>query len=406
MSWRVPCAAALGALLLMAVPGTAPADDHLPPRISLLTFGPGAIYWQRFGHNALLVRDHGVGGGTVYNYGYFDFGQEHFLANFVYGRMDYRLAADTLSRTVAQYHREGREVHEQVLDLSPTQARELAAFLEWNARPENAAYRYDYFLQACSTRVRDALDMVTGGALRILEAAPAELTLREQVLRLTAPDPPLMLALDLILGPPADRPRTLWEETFVPEVLEEAVRGVTLEARGSEPARPLVRQERVLVARDPARAAAVPPEQPPALAPWFAGAGLLWGVLLLATRRVRALWLILGCTQLLVAGTAGLVMAFIGVATAHWAGWYNLNMAFYNPLAWAALPALWTAARGHPLRRWQRAALGMLPVVALLGVAAPFWQANLHHLLFWLPAHAVLWWTAAGQAAATRSPAS
>jgi hypothetical protein len=53
---------------------------------------------------------------------------------------------------------------------------------------------------------------------------PARLTLRGQVLRLTVPDLPLMLGLDLILGPAADLPRTRWEEAFAPEVLEAALR--------------------------------------------------------------------------------------------------------------------------------------------------------------------------------------
>ena len=33
-----------------------------------------------------------------------------------------------------------------------------SADLAVNARPENARYRYDYYLDNCSTRVRDALD--------------------------------------------------------------------------------------------------------------------------------------------------------------------------------------------------------------------------------------------------------
>jgi hypothetical protein len=385
-----------GALFGLALAAPAAAEAEPPaPRISLLTFDPGAVYWQRFGHNALLVRDGIPGSGTVYNYGFFDFAQESFFANFIFGRMQYRLATDTLARTLYVYAREGRAVREQRLDLRPAQARELADFLEWNARPENAAYRYDYFRRACSTQLRDALDEVTDGALQVLKERPARLTLRGQVLRLTAPDLPLMLGLDLILGPAADLPRTRWEEAFVPEVLEAALRDVALPATEGAPARPLVAAERVLVPRDEARAAAVPPEDPPHLAGWFLLAGLLWSALLvLACRYARPLWALLGGLQLLLAGAAGLIMAFITVATAHWAGWYNLSMAFYNPLAWLAFPALWVAARGRIQAPWQRFFMLLLPAVALLGALAPIWQANLHHLLFWLPAHAALAWSA------------
>ena len=35
-----------------------PITDHQsPPAISLLTIGPGEIFFERFGHNAIVVRD-------------------------------------------------------------------------------------------------------------------------------------------------------------------------------------------------------------------------------------------------------------------------------------------------------------------------------------------------------------
>ena len=55
---------------------------------------------------------------------------------------------------------------EQGLRLRPEQARRLAEFLAWNARPEHADYRYDYFTDNCSTKLRDALDAALDGALQ------------------------------------------------------------------------------------------------------------------------------------------------------------------------------------------------------------------------------------------------
>ncbi len=48
----------------------------------------------------------------------------------------------------------------------------LAAALADNARPENAYYRYQYFDDNCSTRVRDALDAALGGGLRRADRRP------------------------------------------------------------------------------------------------------------------------------------------------------------------------------------------------------------------------------------------
>ncbi len=67
-----------------------PPDAALLPTVSVLTFSPGEIYWQRFGHNALLVREPG-GEARVYNYGIFDFQQKNFFLNFARGAMLYRL---------------------------------------------------------------------------------------------------------------------------------------------------------------------------------------------------------------------------------------------------------------------------------------------------------------------------
>lgn len=381
---KPPLRAFCAALLLAA--GTAQAQDA--PRISVLTFGPGEIYWQRFGHNAVLVRDNGRA--LVYNYGFFDWSQDNFLLNFARGEMTYFLAVDTLARTLAQYHHEGREVIEQELDLPPEQAQRMAEFLAWNARPENAPYRYDYYLAACSTRIRDVIDDIGDGVLQFMHERPARFSYRAQTVRLTAPDIPLMLALDLLLGPAADRPRSVWEESFVPGVLAEALRDAQrVDDTGNRI--PLVRAERLLVPASTERAADLPPAQPPDLRLPFAAAGLLWALLLLAAARwLRPLWALMAGAQLVAAGAGGLVLAFLGLATAHWAGWYNLNLLTWNPLAWLALPAVWAALHGRAPGRLSRTVALLLPLCAALGLAGVLWQDNLHHVLFWLPVHAAL----------------
>jgi len=55
----------------------------------LVTFGPGQIYWERFGHNAIWLREPAAGIDHTFNFGYFDFEQENFFLNFLQGRMLY-----------------------------------------------------------------------------------------------------------------------------------------------------------------------------------------------------------------------------------------------------------------------------------------------------------------------------
>ena len=42
------------------------------PRIGVLTMGPGDVFWERFGHDAIVVSDPAQGAPISYNFGYFD----------------------------------------------------------------------------------------------------------------------------------------------------------------------------------------------------------------------------------------------------------------------------------------------------------------------------------------------
>lgn len=367
-------------LLPLAVPAAeAPVIEAAPPpAISLLTVAPGTVYWQRFGHNALLVRERGVA--RVFNYGVFDFAQENFFLNFARGRMRYLLYEERLPQMLAAYAAEGREVVEQPLDLAPVQARALRDFLVWNARPENAEYGYDYFLSNCSTQVRDALDLALDGALRRqLEARPAGLDYRQQVQRLTAPDRLLLLGLDAVLGPAADRPRSQWEEAFVPEVLRRALRDVQrLDADGRSVA--VAGAERQLL---PMR---LPPpdEQPPALWAPLLLTGLLIGAgLVAARRRPRLAWL--AVPLLALAGLIGGLQLAIWGLSEHWAGWANANLLLFNPLAWLLIPAVIAVARSRRPTLRARVLAWVILASALLALLCLPWQANLHWLMFWVP---------------------
>src|SRR5690606_27028567 len=163
--------------------------------------------------------------------------------------------------------------------LFRSQARALAAALEENARPENAVYRYDYFTDNCSTRVRDALDAALDGALkRQLASRSRGNTFRGDAVRLASPAPGMWLGFDLGLGPAADRPNSLWLDAFVPMRLADALAGIHL-----EDGRPLVMAtEEVL----PHRLAAEPSEAPRPWWPWLlAGLAAAVAIRLAGTRR-------------------------------------------------------------------------------------------------------------------------
>jgi hypothetical protein len=240
-----------------AVAAPAPVVDD-PLSIYVVTFGPGDHPFFKFGHDALLVRDRKAGTDRVYNFGTFRFDAPGLIREFLHGRLTYWLSVSSLAVTLASYERENRSIHHHELTLPPAEKQALRVRLDENARPENRDYKYDYFLDNCSTRVRDAVDRATGGALRAASRAPGRLTLREQALRMTAGVLPLYLALDLVLAGVTDRPIERWGEMYIPEELQRGLRAVTVP--GPAGPVPLVASEQTVFAAD----RPPPLERPPA----------------------------------------------------------------------------------------------------------------------------------------------
>ena len=360
------------------------------PRIGVATMQPGEIFWERFGHNALVVVDPASGEATSYNYGFFDPTEPDFVSRFIRGEPRYRLAALPFEQDMAIYRDEGRGVDIQWLDLDPDVARELADSLAVNALPENAHYGYDYFLDNCSTRVRDAIDGALGGALRRqMEGRSQGSTYRTEAVRLASPEPAMWLGFDIGLGPSADRPLSRWAEAFVPMRLAAALRETRL-----PDGRPLVASEQQIL---PHRLAPEPQTIPArwprwALAGLLVAAGLAW----LGARAPRAVAGIAALTWA-VAGLAGALMLFIWFGTAHRFGWANHGLLLFNPLCWLLLPGSVSLLRGRVPGTWFRLLLWLVAALPLFALFA-YWlsalpQRHLHWIVLLWPVHLALAWT-------------
>jgi len=362
--------------------------------ISLMTYGPGDIYWERFGHDALEVRDTVSGESIAFNYGVFDFDQKGFLLNFARGIMAYRMDAESTQSDIDFYASEGRYVRRQRLALDDAQKERLRRFLLWNIRPENAGYHYDYYVDNCTTRVRDALDDALGGVLSTAWInQPGGMTFREQTARLMSNQPLLMLGMDLGLGPYADQPMTAWKESFLPMTLEDQLRSISVDGR------PLVAEDTLLV---PAKLTP-PPDRAPDLRWPLLAAGLLFAVPLALpalTRRggARGVFVTAGTLYALFAGLAGLLMLALWTLTLHRSAWGNFNLLAFSPLAFAILPGIWRIRRaGRPISRATSRVTAIsfaaCAIALLLHLWPDFPQRNLPWLLFALPCWAALTWT-------------
>ena len=360
------------------------------PRIGIVTMQPGAEYWSRFGHDAILVDDRADDPASVpmlYNYGYFDFNQPYFLLHFAQGYMSYQLAVVPFQEDLANYAHEGRGVSLQWLDMTSAQASGLQSYLQWNARPENATYRYDYFTADCATRVRDALDRALGGQLQQQLTAPSQgLTYRSEAVRLGAPEPWLGLSMHFALGPFADRPLSRWDEAFIPMRLQASLRMMHT-AAGT----PLVEKEMELL----------PQRLPPALndvprwRAWFVLLGLAVAALGVAgMRHVPRTTAVFAGAFWLLCGAAGTGLIAIWGLTEHVAIWGNENILLTSPLCFALLPGAWAQARGRLVPRWHAYMLVLVALsagVALFLKFLPFRiEGNGDWIALFLPIHLAL----------------
>ncbi len=386
------------ALLAQEAPIAATADGA-DLDVAIYTFGPGEEVWERFGHNAIEIRDRTSGAARLYNYGIFDFAQENFFLNFAKGLMTYRIAAGDPADELPVYIAEGRWIVKQELNLTPAQRARLADFLATNALPQNAQYRYDYFRANCSTRVRDALDMAVDGAIKAQTIAPSRgYTYRMDADRLMRADAAIMLAIDAGLGPYADQRLSYWDESFVPMEFMRHLREIKVrDASGN--AVPLVAQEAQL-----ARArVAEPPDLPPRWIWQAALAGIAVGLALIALMRLRARADFVGvCSRIafatttlsitFVLGIGGFVLAGLWLFTDHVSAWRNENLLLFSPLSLLLLPMWFGAYRA----RWQPSAFARYVALAIAALAAfawfakilpPFRQDNYFWIALLLPLH-------------------
>ena len=368
-------------------------------RISVLTFGQGDAVFERFGHNALRVQDSATGVDLAYNWGMFSFEQPNFLGRFLSGDTQYWVEAFPTPFLLQVYAEQDRQSVEQVLALTPAQRLEIATLVAENAREANKYYRYDYFRDNCSTRLRDALDRVLAGSLkRRFEPIVTPWTYRSESVRLTHEDGLAQAGIDVALGPRADAPLTAWESMFIPMRLRDYLRDVTVPA-AEGPAIKLVAEERVLYVAK--RTAELPERRGLSIGAWGPVLGawmfLLAPVGAVGRRRTRIPAAIMAALFYVVTGLVGLLVVGMWVGSAHVFWYNNLNLLLFSPFALiAAIPAaraILIGELGPRTRGLVLAVLGGAVLALVLSIVVN--QRLFGPLLLAMPAHlglAVLVW--------------
>jgi hypothetical protein len=344
----------------------------------LVTFNPGDIYWERFGHNAIWLREPAMDLDHTFNFGFFDFDQEDFFLRFIRGRMLYFSIAQPASREFEFYRQDNRSIRVQKLNLTALQYQQLRDYLLNEIRLVNRDYRYDYYMNNCSTRIRDALDIALDGALAArTKSEPATLNFRDQTRRLTQMQYGYYLGLELSLGLPVDQTVTRWDEMFIPMVVADELSAMSLEP-GESPellVGPLVGLDLMLFTGS----LLLPADIPATVWHFYLLAGLLMtGIAWLSGKFMPPAWLDGLChVWVLINATAGLLLAFLWLFTDHEAARPNANLLLVNPLILLVMV--------QAMRRFMAVLLAAGTVICYLLLLLPEHQYNLDLLVLLTP---------------------
>jgi hypothetical protein len=346
----------LAALIFsLAAPGLwAQADlpergDYLTLKIAVM--GPGNELYFWWGHIALVIEDSFTGESRFFDYGIFSFETDNFFSNFALGRLRYSCGVSSTERSFRAYRNTNRDITMYTLDLPPQIRDEVRRFAETNVLPENKYYWYHHFRDNCSTRIRDIIDLATGGQFKAAFGdAPGRYTLRQHVRRHTWFSPFFDWILNFLMGQNIDTPITVWEEMFLPQEVGNRIADFTYTDTDGAARKLVTKVEELNRAVNRPAVLDVPRRQwPQELALGLGLSALIVLLAFLKRKSPAASRVSLGLLQSFLGlffGIAGSVLFFMTFFTDHDYTYHNINIIYVNPLLLAAVPLGILYARG------------------------------------------------------------
>ncbi len=311
-------------LLSLSIAGNSQTILSSQAEISVITCGPfqGELY-SAFGHSAIRVNDPVLGFDIAYNYGVFDFNQPNFYLNFTRGFLYYKLGVYSYPDFRDYYISYNRYVHEQIVNLDSVQKQKIFSYLENNAQPLNQTYRYDYFYNNCSSKVRDVFAEVFKDQIKFDGSfIKTDLTIRDLTHAYLTQQPWGELGIDICLGLPMDKKATPYDYMFLPDYVEASFNHTTLNRQ------PIVKKNIPVYESSP--------EQIPFhwYHPWiiFGIAFFLVSLLTYHDWRRKKLTKWFDVTLFGVLGLLGLLLLLLWVATDHKAAASNFNLLWAFPI--------------------------------------------------------------------------
>ncbi|MBO9698781.1 MAG: DUF4105 domain-containing protein [Sporocytophaga sp.] len=294
-------------------------------KVSLITVAPGQELYSSFGHSAIWIKDDSNYIDKVYNYGTFDFETPGFYSKFVRGKLLYMLSVSRSDYMFYGAEQEQRSVIEQQLNMTLSQKQKLYNFLETNYLPENRYYKYDFFYDNCSSRLRDAFKTALGDSLQFKNIVFKDQSFRQLI------DPYLVnkqfqdLGMDLGLGAPADRIATPSQYMFLPDHLMNAIGNATVLSDSGKMA--FVAKNNILFKANPPKDHGAPVT--PAMV--FAALLLIGGFSTFVTWKKRPEAFTMDGILFLILGLFGLLLLFLWFGTDHKVTVHNWNIIWAFP---------------------------------------------------------------------------
>jgi hypothetical protein len=307
--------------------------------ISIITCDPGTEIYSLFGHSALRINHIESDEDIVVNWGIFEYYEDQFKFgyDFAKGRLNYYMGIQNTVNFLREYSYYKRGVREQILNLSTNEKKEIIEFVSVNNLPENRNYKYEFFYDNCSTRIKDLLNSIFRSNIS-WGNHPSEnkFTFREIIHQNIAPQPWLMLGIDLVLGQRIDQLVNNENLMFLPTYLEAILDSTKI--TNVAQSKTLISRKNVLIPTGENKSSTI---KSITIYGWiFLMITLI--LLYLKNDRIFNIW---SCILLTVLSLLGVVLYFMWFGTDHQATKNNSNILWANPsylfLVWVIIFKKW-----------------------------------------------------------------
>ena len=294
-------------------------------KISVLTCDPGNEIYSLFGHSALRLQNPVQGYDLVVNWGLFEFSENQFDFgyDFAKGRLKYFMGLQSATNFMEEYKGSRRGIREQILNLNKEEKFKLITLIENNYKPENRNYKYEFFYDNCSSRIRDLLKTVFNEEIKFHSSSKSnKFTFREIIHEYLKYNPWLELGIDLVLGKKIDVLVNNENLMFLPENVEQILDSTYV--KNNEVKKKIVLSKNILIKsnikKDDLKSIKI--------YSWII-LSITMLLLIIKEERLFNYWSVI---NLFVVGTLGLVLLFMWFGTDHSGTKMNLNLLWASPL--------------------------------------------------------------------------